>query len=1685
MWFPHALRYSDNYTLRSQMLLSFTLVTLIAAGVTVGISLGLLFALGHEASSTADKIILSDTQTNAAELGKEIAASISQQLTLVGNSVCKVSALYSTLLLANAKNGPANSTLLAPRPSFREYYFNGDCSFPDCPPDYGPIASRSRIPYLPGFINGSLDASSVYMYSSTSQRAVRNNSAWEAAVAGNSQLQNVIDGLAYQDIDSNVLYNRGPSTTVMFYLSAQVFTSPAQTSYFSIHRTYPGILKNDTAYDPSKRGWFLAAATDGIGLDGPYRETFTKQIVVTLSSRKTSTALGASTPITVVSAAVMLIQDVAKILHSVNYTDGGFGALIKYQSNQIIVWGNDTNVYNQSTNRFKTVADFDSTLATFDLTSDQVIEYIHAESGIHWIVTVSTLFHLDSTHLPALVMLVFARKHEALSPLRALNDEIATTTSSVMITILVIVLATAGVVMACASGLVVYLTQPLEVMRSISSEVVRISAEEPEHRDYSSVLRQAGSNLRRMDEAGALAASYYRVICTLHNKSVVSRHIPKNPPNPFHVADELEEEDLAWYFLHHEVYSKQLARSVSQAKSLSITGRLREGSIVPLNTEVDDLTVLALMKSRASSAVLHGTQASKYNTTEGDIELGKLIRPHQVEGSEQSGDSSLIDLSESSPLVGLCASIKSQLYCLALLLLAGMMMALIITIVFLADSGKQWTETSSTQLQAKQLTFLQAFAASKVVFVTSYFQQLSLDLLVGARVYSLVNDQQLNRSAFIANHWYLPSYSIDPRNPYHLPNSNYSLANTGYFVSDDADCFRSPGGCDATHRAYQTRLTSLLDIKLRSYFYSGNAFSFMQTGETMNGFTRYLPYVATTANSDPTSCVISKTAGEVCAAKYANSRCASSDYPSFPVYDARCRPWFELAKNKADPTQVYFQHPRISSSDNYVLTGVVPIRAGNQVQGDFQGALNANFLISALSDSMNAVTILQSGYSYLIDATNTSVLIVHPNASASCGELACAEDFNAAEWDVFQRDVLSPILMGDNVELLPDEYAKGGRTWRLIVRRIDVGSIHYALMMTVPNSEVLRASESTVDAIDEATIAMIETFVICLVLFGCSLLFLVQRLIRSVVTPINDLRAILEKTLNENYESELPDSASSLDMKLLLDAFSQLLVSLRFGSDSYAHGDQRHARQVFTDALHVFTATHNVRGIGKSLNNLAAVELAQGNFAVAEDLYQRAIAIVQTLLAKQSHGNQHSVRKADRDEDPEVDAQAVAEETQRLQRVLSDREGNLAMCYLERGESDRAFAMLERLLEEDKRNLYIKGCVVKQGSLGQYYLRQGDVQSAERVFRSALSFIRGLQQAKDGCIEGVTVNAHVTELLSSQGDLDVAMQIALYNMALLQEAKSAAAVRVVKSRKQSSQIDRCLQNIIEDHDENRNEDSKSDKKTADTTLLEARYLEALVSPAAMHAPTTTKILLALHKLFLTQHRSREVEELEDVASHFNFDLATLAMDRYDNSTCIEKTIAFVVDYSGSMTGSKIRSAVRNIDRIFTRHIHSADHMLLVRFNNEVDTLVPLTVKAGHEDRIRLAIQSLTVPNGGTALYDAVKEALRALDRNRWLFRRRSVRKALERDRWIVVLTDGQDNSSSINFSDLLKDVAASKAGLIVIGVGSEVHVELLQQLSSAASKGAFVFAEGSQRSVDQAFQQVAAIIHGQVLLEEY
>ena len=66
-------------------------------------------------------------------------------------------------------------------------------------------------------------------------------------------------------------------------------------------------------------------------------------------------------------------------------------------------------------------------------------------------------------------------------------------------------------------------------------------------------------------------------------------------------------------------------------------------------------------------------------------------------------------------------------------------------------------------------------------FPQSYFQQLSLDLLVGATFLTSLFNKAIVRNDWRTKHLYLTSYSVDSNNPYAAPVTT-TLNYSGYFL---------------------------------------------------------------------------------------------------------------------------------------------------------------------------------------------------------------------------------------------------------------------------------------------------------------------------------------------------------------------------------------------------------------------------------------------------------------------------------------------------------------------------------------------------------------------------------------------------------------------------------------------------------------------------------------------------------------------------------------------------------------------------------------------------------------------------------------------------------------------------------------------------------------------------------------
>jgi Ca-activated chloride channel family protein len=133
------------------------------------------------------------------------------------------------------------------------------------------------------------------------------------------------------------------------------------------------------------------------------------------------------------------------------------------------------------------------------------------------------------------------------------------------------------------------------------------------------------------------------------------------------------------------------------------------------------------------------------------------------------------------------------------------------------------------------------------------------------------------------------------------------------------------------------------------------------------------------------------------------------------------------------------------------------------------------------------------------------------------------------------------------------------------------------------------------------------------------------------------------------------------------------------------------------------------------------------------------------------------------------------------------------------------------------------------------------------------------------------------------------------------------------------------------------------------------------------------------------------------------------------------SLGVAIDTSGSMAGAKIDAAQNALDRFLYDLLGKQDEIFLYRFSN-----YPVLLQSWTTDRQLLtrALGRLT-PNGGTAMYDAVAEAipLAAQGQNR--------KKAL------LVISDGNDTASRADIREIKQQIRQSEVLVYAIGIDGE------------------------------------------------
>lgn len=150
-----------------------------------------------------------------------------------------------------------------------------------------------------------------------------------------------------------------------------------------------------------------------------------------------------------------------------------------------------------------------------------------------------------------------------------------------------------------------------------------------------------------------------------------------------------------------------------------------------------------------------------------------------------------------------------------------------------------------------------------------------------------------------------------------------------------------------------------------------------------------------------------------------------------------------------------------------------------------------------------------------------------------------------------------------------------------------------------------------------------------------------------------------------------------------------------------------------------------------------------------------------------------------------------------------------------------------------------------------------------------------------------------------------------------------------------------------------------------------------------------------------------------------------------------KSVIFVVDQSGSMSGQKIEQA-REAAKFVVQNLRKDDLFNVIRYENEVAVMSPEMLRYNDQSRQQAVgfVNSIT-SGGGTNIHGALQSALKMVSSG-------------DEPTYLVFLTDGLPTIGQVDELAIARDTLAANrfgARIISFGVGYDVNSRLLDRLS--------------------------------------
>jgi len=195
----------------------------------------------------------------------------------------------------------------------------------------------------------------------------------------------------------------------------------------------------------------------------------------------------------------------------------------------------------------------------------------------------------------------------------------------------------------------------------------------------------------------------------------------------------------------------------------------------------------------------------------------------------------------------------------------------------------------------------------------------------------------------------------------------------------------------------------------------------------------------------------------------------------------------------------------------------------------------------------------------------------------------------------------------------------------------------------------------------------------------------------------------------------------------------------------------------------------------------------------------------------------------------------------------------------------------------------------------------------------------------------------------------------------------------------------------------------------------------------------------------------------------------------------KKDVIFVIDQSGSMhEWGKMAAAKTGALGVFNETINLGDRIAIIGFHSNTMTLLNLTEKKGGVSDIVGIFNELKAMPYNTKLYDSIAHGINILI-NSPPMRGQDTR---ERQKWIVTLTDGEDNESKKfnprKIANLIKTIKPP-LNFVLIGIGPELkkYHKKMTDMVAATPRGKYITiysVKNVKKRIENAFQTVKKIM---------